>query len=181
MQEMQRCGLDSWVGKIPWIRKWQLTSVFLAGKFHGQRSLVGYSPWGSKESDRTERLTQPFLITQRKVTCDLMVSCAPWGWTRVGGRERCWGGLAGMTWCLAGYWGWDREKSSQRCWLWLVQLTAMDVQLIRVLISYENHYFVLYFISHFHGRFIFFLLHRDIIKYPNLLFKRKERYKWIMV
>ena len=53
----------------------------------------------------------------------------------------------------------------------------MDVQLIRVLISYENHYFVLYFISHFHGRFIFFLLHRDIIKYPNLLFKRKERYK----
>ena len=28
----------------------------LPGKFHGQRSLVGYSPWGSKESDMTERL-----------------------------------------------------------------------------------------------------------------------------
>ena len=35
---------------------------------------------------------QPFRITQRKVTCDLMVSCASRGWTRVGGRERCCGG-----------------------------------------------------------------------------------------
>ena len=42
------------VGKIPWSRKWQLTTVFLLGKFHGQRSLVGYSPWGRKESDRSE-------------------------------------------------------------------------------------------------------------------------------
>jgi len=33
-----------WVGKIPWRRKQQPTSVFLAGEFHGQRSLVGYSP-----------------------------------------------------------------------------------------------------------------------------------------
>ena len=37
-------------------RKWQPTLVFLPGKFHGQRSLVGYSPWGHKESDMTERL-----------------------------------------------------------------------------------------------------------------------------
>ena len=35
-------------------RKWQPTSVFLPGKFHGQRSLVGYNPWGHKESDPTE-------------------------------------------------------------------------------------------------------------------------------
>ena len=33
------------------------TPIFLPGKFHGQRSLVGYSPWGHKESDMTERLT----------------------------------------------------------------------------------------------------------------------------
>ena len=33
------------VGKILWSRKWQPTPVFLPGKFHGQRSLVGYSPW----------------------------------------------------------------------------------------------------------------------------------------
>ena len=35
-------------------RKWLPTPVFLSGKFHGQRSLAGYSPWGSKESDMTE-------------------------------------------------------------------------------------------------------------------------------
>ena len=45
---------DLWVGKIPWKRKWQPTPVFLLEKFHGQKSLVGYSPWGRKESDMTE-------------------------------------------------------------------------------------------------------------------------------
>ena len=39
---------------IYWRRKWQPTQVFLPGKFHGQRSLAGYSPWGCKESDMTE-------------------------------------------------------------------------------------------------------------------------------
>ena len=46
-----------WVGKIPWRRKWQPTLVSLSGKFHGQRSLVGCSPWGCKESGTTEQLT----------------------------------------------------------------------------------------------------------------------------
>ena len=46
------------MGKIPWRRKWQPTPVFLAGKSHGGRSLVGYSPWGHKESDMTEQHTQ---------------------------------------------------------------------------------------------------------------------------
>ena len=40
---------------MPWRRKWQPTPVFLPGKSHGQRSLEGYSPWGHKESDRTEK------------------------------------------------------------------------------------------------------------------------------
>ena len=35
----------------------QPAPVFLPGKFHGQRSLAGYSPWGRKESDMTERLS----------------------------------------------------------------------------------------------------------------------------
>ena len=39
-----RCGFDPWDGKTPWRRKWQHTPVFLPGKSHGQRSLVGYSP-----------------------------------------------------------------------------------------------------------------------------------------
>ena len=37
-------------------RKWQPTPVLLPGKSHGQRSLVGYGPWGHKELDTTERL-----------------------------------------------------------------------------------------------------------------------------
>ena len=45
---------ETWVGKSRWRRKWQPTPVFLPGEPHGQRSLAGYSPWGHKESDRTE-------------------------------------------------------------------------------------------------------------------------------
>ena len=44
-----------WVGKIPWRRKWQPTPVFLSAESHGQRSLVGYSPWDRKESDTIEQ------------------------------------------------------------------------------------------------------------------------------
>ena len=51
-----RPGFDPWVGKILWRRKWQPTPVLLPGKSHGQRSMVGYSPRGCKESDTTERL-----------------------------------------------------------------------------------------------------------------------------
>ena len=43
--------------EITWKRKWQPTPVFLPGKFHGERSLVGYSPRGYKESDTTEQWT----------------------------------------------------------------------------------------------------------------------------
>ena len=44
----RRPGFNPWVRKIPWRRKWQPTPVFLPGESHGQRSLVGYSPWGHK-------------------------------------------------------------------------------------------------------------------------------------
>ena len=43
------------VEKIPWSRKWQPTPGFLPVKSHGQRSLLGYSPWRLKESDTTKR------------------------------------------------------------------------------------------------------------------------------
>ena len=52
---------NPWVRKIPWRRKWQTilefsrkTPVFLPGESYGQRSLVGYNPWGRKELDTTE-------------------------------------------------------------------------------------------------------------------------------
>ena len=47
-------GFDPWVRKLLWRREWLPTPVFWPEEFHGQRSLVGYSPWGHKESDRTE-------------------------------------------------------------------------------------------------------------------------------
>ena len=49
-------------GRFPWRRKWPPTPVFLPGEFHGQRSLVGYSPWGCKESDTTERFLLLLII-----------------------------------------------------------------------------------------------------------------------
>ena len=55
--QCRRPGFDPWVGKIPWRRAWQPTPVFLPGESPGQRNLVGYSPWGHKESDTTERPT----------------------------------------------------------------------------------------------------------------------------
>ena len=55
--QCRRLGFNSWVRKIPWRRKWKTTLVFLSGKFHGQRSLVGYSPWGCEGSGMTEQLS----------------------------------------------------------------------------------------------------------------------------
>ena len=63
-QEARETGFNPWVRKIPWSRKWQPTPVLLPGKFHGQRSLAGYSPWGREGSDvthsrRTEHHKRP--------------------------------------------------------------------------------------------------------------------------
>ena len=49
-----RCELDLQVRKIPWMRAWQPTLVFLPGDSHLQRSLASYSPWDCKGSDMTE-------------------------------------------------------------------------------------------------------------------------------
>ena len=66
------CEFDPWVMNIPWVRKWQPTPEFLPGKAHGQRSLVGYSPWGCKESDMTEQLSTCILyIIIHKAQCYL--------------------------------------------------------------------------------------------------------------
>ena len=49
----RRCELHPWVRKIPWRRKWQPIAIFLPGKSHGQRSLVGYNPWSHEELNMT--------------------------------------------------------------------------------------------------------------------------------
>ena len=63
--QCRRGDFDPWVGKIPWRRKWQPISVFLPGKTHGQRSLVGYSPWGSQELGMTQQLTSRVMLLDR--------------------------------------------------------------------------------------------------------------------
>ena len=62
---MQETRFNPWVGKIPLRRKCLFIPVFLPAEFHGQRSLAGYSPWGCKESDTTERLILSLFTWQR--------------------------------------------------------------------------------------------------------------------
>ena len=57
--QRKRLGFDPWIGKIIWRRKWQLTPVFLPGKFQGHRSLAGYSPWSHER-------VRPGLATQQQ-------------------------------------------------------------------------------------------------------------------
>ena len=58
-----RCDFNSWVGNIRWGRKWQPTVAFLPGKYHGQRSLAGYSPWDRKQSYMTDWTT---IVTEQQ-------------------------------------------------------------------------------------------------------------------
>ena len=111
-----RPGFDPWVGKIPWRRKWQSTPVLLPGKSHGQRSQVGYSSWGRKESDTTERLN--WTKSRSQQTPSLMFSTLAWKipWTEEPGRLQSmgsrrvghnWSNLAAATaaraWYLEGH------------------------------------------------------------------------------
>ena len=61
--QCRRPGFKSSFRKIPWRRQWHPTPVLLPGKSHGQRSLVGCSPWGRKESDTTELLHFHFSLS----------------------------------------------------------------------------------------------------------------------
>ena len=63
--QCRRHRFSPWVGKIPWRRKWQPTSVFLPGKLHGQWSLEGYSSWGFNVSDMTEHLNNNYMPCSR--------------------------------------------------------------------------------------------------------------------
>ena len=48
-RNLRKCSFDPGVGKVCWSRTWQPTPVFLPGKSHGQRSLVGCNSWGLRE------------------------------------------------------------------------------------------------------------------------------------
>ena len=62
-----RRGFSLWVWKIPWRRAWQPTLVFLPGKSHGQRSLVGCSPQGCKELAMKSNLACTHVLSLKRV------------------------------------------------------------------------------------------------------------------
>jgi len=68
----KRCGFNHWIKTIPWRRTWQPTPVLLPGKLNEQRSLAGYSPWGQKESEMTERQTENIWCLGHRVVWDKM-------------------------------------------------------------------------------------------------------------
>ena len=76
---MWETRVNPWVRKMIWRRKWHPTPVFLPGKSHGQRNLVGYSPCGPKELDTTEQLHF------HNATCEISVS-----WPGTEPRPRQW-------------------------------------------------------------------------------------------
>ena len=73
----RRFRFNPWVGTIPWRRKWQPTPVFLPGKSHGQKSLVGYTVHGV--TDTTEQLSMHKLVTGIWIG-DLQLKFLIWTW-----------------------------------------------------------------------------------------------------
>ena len=66
--QCKRHRFDPWVRKIPCRRKWLPTLVFLSGKSHGQKRLVGYSPWGHK-------IIRQHLVTKQQQQITLCIPC----------------------------------------------------------------------------------------------------------
>ena len=63
-----------WARKSPLKRQWQPTPVFLPGKFHGQRNLTGYSPWGCKRrTTLSEQTTTIISISLYIILIALMI------------------------------------------------------------------------------------------------------------
>ena len=98
--QCRRPRFDPWVKKIPWQRKWQPTLVFLPGKFHGWRNLVGYSLWGHKESDTTEQLRFHFSLScTGEGNVDTQTPWAVWyGWAAEEPSQA--GSAVVLGWCL---------------------------------------------------------------------------------
>ena len=72
--QCRRCRFDSWVRKILWRRKWQPTPIFLPGKYHGQRILAGYHPWGPKrvKDDLATQQQEKAKTIKAKINSDLL-------------------------------------------------------------------------------------------------------------
>ena len=76
---------------VLWRRQWHPTPVLLPGKSHGQRSLVGCSPWGCEESDMTERLHFHFHALEKEMATHSSVLAWRNPWTEEPGRLQAMG------------------------------------------------------------------------------------------
>ena len=72
--QCRRPEFDPWVGKIPWRKERIPTPVLLPAEFHGQRSLLGYSPWDHKDSDMTDWLQHIHALTHTHIYFNTSVS-----------------------------------------------------------------------------------------------------------
>ena len=85
-----RYGFDPWVGKIPWRGTWQPPPVFLPGETHGQRSLMGYSPWGCRVGHD--------LATKQQQPSSYLIKC-PSAWICLIRRDKAFLARSLLKWC----------------------------------------------------------------------------------
>ena len=120
--QCRRPRFNPWVRRILWRRKWQPTPVFLPGKSHERRSLVGYSPWGRKELDLTEQLhLLPFLL-QAKSRQERLDADAGGGQTPETGEVPTIGTLASVSILFSSF------PSSQHCVGWHQSIDSTSLQ-----------------------------------------------------
>ena len=99
-------------GRCSWRREWPPTPVFLPGESHGQRTLMGYSPWGCKESDTTEWKTPTYHIGEGNGNPSSVLAwripgtAEPGGLTSMGSHRvrHDWSDLAAAAAAAAAYW-----------------------------------------------------------------------------
>ena len=104
----KNCVLFEYISKL-WRRQWHPTPVLLPGKSHGQRSLVGCSPWGCQLSDMTERLQFQFSLSCIGEGNGNTLQCSCLENPRDGGAW--WVGIYGVTQSWTGL-KWLRSSSS---------------------------------------------------------------------
>ena len=103
-----RHGFDPWVGKISWKGECQPTPVFLPGQPHGQKSLVGYSPRGHKESDNDWSTHTPH---QTAINLEI-----PLGHYNTSNRKAKSLGIPYPQWNSSKWWGWTFLLGFQKSW-----------------------------------------------------------------
>ena len=149
-------------------RKWQPLRVLLPGKFHGWRSLVGYSPWGHKESDTTERLHFTFCVLRCLSLVSQMVKNLPAmqeTWVQSLGREdplekEMATHSSILAWRIpmdGGAW-WATVHGVAKSQTWLSDFTSLCPQIKTVFEWICTHYVVSLYTRTFFSFFFFFHL-----------------------